>query len=110
MYDVRGEDDTIVEGGIPLRQNTGHSLGNQQKSKRVLFGSKSKKSTVNVSGKSLKDMIKRPSVEASKFQMLTEGISHAINPDKASAFDELKKHGLLNTASIAKKLALLMDE
>lgn len=55
-------------------------------------------------------MIKRPSVEASKFQILTAGLSHAINPDKISAFDELKKHGLLNTASMAKKLALLMDE
>lgn len=58
----------------------------------------------------MKDMIKRPSVEASKFQILTAGLSHAINPDKISAFDELKKHGLLNTASMAKKLALLMDE
>ncbi len=71
---------------------------------------KNKKSMANVTGKSLKDMIKRPSGEASKFQILTEGLSHAINPNKVSAFDELKKHGLLNTASIAKKLALLMDE
>ena len=69
-----------------------------------------KKSAANVTGKSLKDMIKRPPAEASKVQILTEGLSHAINPNKISAFDELKKHGLLNTASIAKKLALLMDE
>jgi len=60
---------------------------------------------------SLKNMMKRSSGnEVSKFQIITEGLQHAINPDKASPFDELKKHGLLNTASIAKKLALLMDE
>jgi hypothetical protein len=58
----------------------------------------------------MKNLMKRPSGEVSKFKMITEGLQHAINPDKISAFDELKKHGLLNTASIAKKLALLMDE
>jgi hypothetical protein len=108
MYEARGED-IVGEGGVPLRQNTGHSIGTPHSSKRVLFSSKSKKSTVNIN--SLKNLMKKPSGgEVSKFQMITEGLQHAINPDKVSVFDDLKKHGILNTASIAKKLALLMDE
>jgi hypothetical protein len=67
---------------------------------------------VSIHNRSLKNLVKKPSggPDVSKFQMITEGLQHAINPDKVSAFDELKKHGILNTASIAKKLALLMDE
>jgi hypothetical protein len=42
--------------------------------------------------------------------MLTEGLQHVINPDKISNLDELKKHGIFNSATIAKKLALLMDD
>ena len=55
-------------------------------------------------------MFKKPKSDASKFHMISQGLHHAMHPDKIGVFDELKKHGLLNTASIAKKFALLMDE
>ena len=78
-----------------------------------MFGEYNKNSSTNVTGgqKSLKGMfIKKPKSDASKFHMISQGLHHAMHPDKIGVFDELKKHGLLNTASIAKKFALLMDE